>query len=84
MGAVTTAQLAIYAALAIPVLFLLVKHGRPGILGWGYLFAFCSIRVISGALSLSRSDSATIVANIGLSPLLLSASGLLHESYVPY
>ena len=80
MSSITTAQLAIYAALAIPVLFLLVKHGRPGLLGWGYLFAFCSLRIIGGALSIKGSDSATIVANIGLSPLLLSAGGILHES----
>lgn len=80
MSSVTTAQLAIYALLAIPVLFLLYKHGHPGILGWIYLFAFCSLRVIGGALALKESKTASIVGNIGLSPLLLATCGFIHEA----
>lgn len=80
MSSVTTAQLAIYALLTVPILFLLYKHGRPGILGWVYLFAFCSVRVIGGALALNESKTASIVGNIGLSPLLLAACGFIHEA----
>lgn len=82
MNSVTTAQMAIYAIMIIPVLYLLVKHGRPGIMGWLYFAAFCMLRILGGALALSGSESATIIGNIGLSPLLLAACGILHESYV--
>lgn len=82
MNTVTTAQMAIYAVMIIPVLFLLVKHGKPGFLGWIYFTAFCMLRILGGALALSGSKSAGIIANVGLSPLLLAASGILHESYV--
>lgn len=79
----SAASLAIYAILAIPVLYLLVKHGCPGLMGWLLLFAFCTLRIIGGALvvkSSSHSASASIISNIGLSPLLLAASGILQEA----
>ncbi|KAJ6783047.1 hypothetical protein PWT90_01869 [Aphanocladium album] len=80
MNSVATAQMAIYAVLIIPTLYLLVKHGKAGLLGWFYFTAFCMLRILGGALALSGSKSATIIANVGLSPLLLAASGILHES----
>jgi hypothetical protein len=72
-----TAELAIYAILALPVLYLLFRHSTAGLLGWFYLFAFCSLRIVGGALT---SSSAGIISSIGLSPLLLAASGILHEA----
>ncbi|KAF4951714.1 hypothetical protein FSARC_12837 [Fusarium sarcochroum] len=80
MTALTTAELAIYAVLVLPTLFILYKHGKPGIFGWVYLFVFCTLRIIGGAMFLSKSSSAVTVSNIGLSPLLLSAAGVLHEA----
>lgn len=78
-----TAELAIYAVLALPVLFVLVRHGLPGLPGWIYLFAFCTLRIVGGALSMNpESTSGNIISNIGLSPLLLAASGILHEGFV--
>lgn len=82
MSALSAAQLAIYAVLAVPVLFITFKHGRPGLLGWIYLFAFCSLRVVGGAMDLSGSSAAAIISNIGLSPLVLATSGILHEACV--
>lgn len=88
--ALSTTTLAIYAILSVPVLFYLVRHGKPGLLGWIYLLAFCTLRIVGGAMSLntnsdsgggtSSSSSASIIANIGLSPLLLATSGILHEA----
>ena len=83
MASLSTVEIFVYAALAVPVMYLLVKHGRHGLLGWLYLFAFCSLRVIGGVLDRKGSSAAGIVANIGLSPLILAASGILHEAYVP-
>lgn len=78
-----TAELAIYAVLAVPVLFLLWKHGRHGFLGWGYLFLFCALRIIGSAMVINSDEanfSADVISSIGLSPLLLALDGLLHEA----
>lgn len=80
MTATTTAELAIYAILSIPNIYILFKHGRAGLLGWAYLLIFCSLRVIGGAMDLSGSTSAGLISSVGLSPLLLAASGILHEA----
>ncbi|KAI1340718.1 hypothetical protein F5Y15DRAFT_49502 [Xylariaceae sp. FL0016] len=82
--ALPSVLLAVYAILTLPVIFVMFRHGiRHGaILGWLYLFAFCSLRLVSSSLELSDTDSysASVVASIGLSPLLLASSGILHES----
>jgi hypothetical protein len=86
MNGLNTAQLAIYAALSILVIYILFRHGRPGLIGWFYIFGFCSLRVVGGALSLSSEKSGTpsttaaMISSIGLSPLLIGISGLLHEA----
>lgn len=80
-NSLSTAELAIYAALAIPVIFIFVRHFPAGFLGWGYLFAFCSLRLVGGALSMNNSSpSASIISSVGLSPILLAAGGILHEA----
>ena len=87
MSGLNTAQLAIYSALSLPVIYILIRHGRPGLMGWFYLLAFCSLRVVGGGMSLSSdksgtpSTTATTISSIGLSPLLIGISGILHEAY---
>lgn len=77
----STAELAIYATLSFPVLFILIRHLPAGVVGWGFLFAFCTLRIIGGALSMNNNTpSASIISSVGLSPLLLAASGILHEA----
>ncbi|KAL7896631.1 hypothetical protein HDV63DRAFT_68799 [Trichoderma sp. SZMC 28014] len=80
MTALSTAELIIYAALSLPTIYVLFNHGRSGLLGWLYLLAFCSLRVIGSAMDLSGNTSAGIISSVGLSPLLLAASGILHEA----
>jgi len=81
-----TAQLAIYGTLAIPNIYVLIRHGWPGLLGWAYLFAFCTLRLVGAAIQMSADNdgkvnaSAAIISSIGLSPLLLATSGILHEA----
>ncbi|GIJ92532.1 hypothetical protein Asppvi_001810 [Aspergillus pseudoviridinutans] len=80
-NALAAATCAIYAVLAIPVLYLLVRHGRYGLLGWLFLFFFCTLRIIGGALSVSDAGiAANIISSVGLSPLLLATAGILHEA----
>ncbi|KAI0123288.1 hypothetical protein BJ170DRAFT_736528 [Xylariales sp. AK1849] len=78
------AILAINILLSLPAVYLIYKHGlRHGsILGWGYLFIFVMLRIVSSAMQLGNptDPSASLIASIGLSPLLLAALGILHES----
>jgi hypothetical protein len=84
MTALNTSQFALYVIIFIPVLYILYRHAVPGILGWLYLIAFFTIRLAGLGMELntsgSTSSSAVLLNNIGLSPLLLSALGLLHEA----
>ncbi|KAK4246258.1 hypothetical protein C7999DRAFT_15588 [Corynascus novoguineensis] len=76
-GPLLTAELAIYAVLCVPVLYLLVRHSPAGLFGWFYLLAFCTLRMVVGAVPVS---SAGTLSSVGLSPLLLAAAGILHEA----
>lgn len=81
VNSLSAATLAIYIILAIPVVFLAIKHKRHGLLGWFFLFLFCALQIIGSGMSVSStSPSASIVSNVGLSPLLLATSGILHEA----
>ncbi|VUC33518.1 unnamed protein product [Clonostachys rosea] len=82
MDQLSIAQLAIYATLSVPTFFVLWKHGVAGLLGWGYLLVFFSLRIVGCAMQLSGSTSAAIISNIGLSPVLLATAGILHEAQV--
>ncbi|KAJ5822848.1 hypothetical protein N7447_005188 [Penicillium robsamsonii] len=80
-NSLSVATCAIYAVLAIPVLYLLFRHGRYGLLGWLFLFFFCTIRIIGGALSVNNTSvAANIISSVGLSPLLLATASILHEA----
>ncbi|KAL5360644.1 hypothetical protein BJX96DRAFT_175497 [Aspergillus floccosus] len=80
-NSLSAATCAIYAVLAIPVLYLLVRHGRYGLLGWLFLFFFCTLRIIGSALVINdTSVAANIISSVGLSPLLLATAGILHEA----
>ena len=78
------ALLAIYILLAFPVVYIAARHGitRAAVLGWGYLFVFVTLKIVGSAIQLhgSESSAASIVSNIGLSPLLLAGAGILHEA----
>ncbi|KAF9878127.1 integral membrane protein [Colletotrichum karsti] len=78
------AVLIIFITISIPTAFVTYKHGTRGwaLLGWGYLLVFCSLKIIGSGLALSDTPSsgASIVSSIGLSPLLLALSGVLHEA----
>ncbi|RAH76880.1 hypothetical protein BO86DRAFT_348577 [Aspergillus japonicus CBS 114.51] len=78
------AQLALYAPLTLQTLYLLFRHGRPGLLAWFYLLAFCVLRVTGAAMGLHdpHNTGAQILSSIGLSPLLLAIDGVLHEARI--
>ncbi|KAM5361819.1 hypothetical protein ACJZ2D_012849 [Fusarium nematophilum] len=80
---IAAAKLAVYIILAQPALYCLFKHGKTGFLGWFYVQLFCVLRIVTGGIGLHSSNSSTgsiILSSIGLSPLLLAASGVLHEA----
>jgi hypothetical protein len=82
MPGLDTAQLVVYSTLSIPIFYITSRHGLPGLLAWLYLLVFCSLRIVGGALALggNNSQSAALISNIGISPLLLAISGILHEA----
>lgn len=83
MSAFSVAQLTIYSVLVCPAVYLTLCHHRRGLLGWGYLLAFCILRITGGALSIhSSSSGAKIISSVGISPVLLALDGILHEACV--
>lgn len=84
--ALPLALLIIYITLSLPTIYIAIKHGvRHGVIvGWFFLFIFCTLRVVASAIELNnaQSPSAPLIASIGLSPLLAAACGVLHEARV--
>ncbi|KAI9851329.1 MAG: hypothetical protein M1838_003970 [Thelocarpon superellum] len=82
------ATIIIYIILIQPTVYCLWRHGWPGFLGWFYLQVLCVVRIVGNALDLQAGTSATstsnlkilILSSIGLSPLLLATTGILHEA----
>jgi NADH:ubiquinone oxidoreductase subunit 6 (subunit J) len=80
---IAAAKLALYIILAQPAIYCLFKHGKTGFIGWLYVQIFCVLRIVTGGIGLHDAGSSTgtvILNSIGLSPLLLAASGILHEA----
>ena len=79
-----------FGILSLPLIYVLIRHGKRGILGWLSLSTFCTIRAVGNGLQLlaeQNDDSnlaliATIVSSLGLSPLLMGIAGILDEAYV--
>lgn len=82
MNVLSVAQLAIFAAFIIPVIVIFFRHLWTGFLGWIYLIVFCTLLIVGGALAIGSTVSAgaSIVSEVGLSPLLLATFGILHEA----
>ncbi|KAJ3539923.1 hypothetical protein NM208_g5286 [Fusarium decemcellulare] len=78
------AVLLIFATLSVPTVYIAFRHGFRGmaILGWGYLFVFCSLKIVGSGMQMGDNpgSGAAIVTSIGLSPLLLAVAGVLHEA----
>ncbi|RAK95444.1 uncharacterized protein BO80DRAFT_497765 [Aspergillus ibericus CBS 121593] len=80
------ANLVFYAIISLPAIYCLITHGKHGLLGWGYVLAMCGLRLAGNAMALNAAHhhqinaTAAIINGIGLSPLLMAATGLLHEA----
>jgi hypothetical protein len=85
-------ELALYAILVPPALFIAYRHGRHGILGYFYLNISIAVRIAAAISQLVNSNNSNsndpaaslslttaILSSIGLSPLILAISGILHE-----
>lgn len=85
-GQLAASELAIYLLLIIPCAYALYMHGRHGLLGWFFIVAFCSLRIIGSILEISnekkqsKSKSTQIISGVGLSPLILGVLGVLAEA----
>ena len=85
-------ELVIYLVLVPIILYVLLRHGRSGYLGWGFLLAFCGLRLAADGIGISNHDKAAkgvpvgasgaIVNTIGLSALLYGLAGIINEAWV--
>jgi hypothetical protein len=77
--------LIVYLLLCVPILCICYRHGRLGLLGWGYLVVFCFFRIVGSGMAIKKSSTdngADILASLGIAPLLLGVHGILAEGYV--
>ncbi|KAJ5678958.1 hypothetical protein N7462_007202 [Penicillium macrosclerotiorum] len=79
------AQLVFYGLALLPAIYCFITHGKHGAVGWLYVFAMCGLRLVGNGMAYhSRTGppnrAASIIGSIGLSPLVLAALGILHES----
>lgn len=79
------AELVIYILLIPPTFWLLLKHGRRGLLAYVYFVAFEILRIVAAGILIADrnqpnpSTTGAIINSVGLSPLLLTYAGFLHE-----
>ncbi|KIW10815.1 hypothetical protein PV08_10114 [Exophiala spinifera] len=82
VDALSTAKLVVYSIFVQFAVFCFFKHRRLGLLGWWYVNLFCVLRIVTGAIGVhgdKNGETVTILNSIGISPLLLALSGLVHE-----
>lgn len=90
----SSVELALYAIIVPLALFIAYRHGRHGILGYFYLNISIAVRIAAAISQLVNNNSnnannndpaatlsltTAILSSIGLSPLILAISGILHE-----
>lgn len=82
-------DLVFYIILFPVTLYLAYRHGRHAILGYFYLNVCCAVRIVADIVSVvdashtsangQPSIASAVLGSIGLSPLMLSLAGFLHE-----
>ncbi|KAJ5771996.1 integral membrane protein [Penicillium odoratum] len=84
MNGIFPADVAVYLVFFPIVSYIFMTHRWSGFLPWYYLIVFCLARIVGGALGIHDSNSlaANIIQSVGVSPLLLSVDGLIHEARV--
>ena len=82
----SSVELALYALLVPLALYIAYRHGRHGLLGYFYLNISIAVRIAAAICQLidnnntiTPSIATAVLSSIGISPLLLAVSGILHE-----
>ena len=85
-SALLVATLVVYAVIIQPITYCVWKHGVRGLLGWLVIQIFCVVRIVGSVLQIREEKTGSgvtatlVVANFGLSPMLLGVAGVLHEA----
>ena len=80
-------ELVVYIAIAPIELYVLIRHGFRNLLSWITLNSVVMLQLIGAAIVLSQgstntSSTGTILAQVGLTPLILSVQAILHQMWV--
>ena len=84
--ALAIAQLAVYIPVLICAIFIIFRHGFNKQVGWRFLGILCLVRIVGSCFEIAaihHPDNKTdvkwsaILQSVGVSPLLLTALGLL-------
>jgi prolipoprotein diacylglyceryltransferase len=77
-------ELTLYILLLSIVIFILIKHGKRGLVGWAFLTIFCVLRLTSSGVQIgdrnSNSTTGAIINSVGISAILIAIGGLIHEA----
>jgi hypothetical protein len=84
------AELTLYILYLPIAIFILYRHGKRGILGWTFFIIFIVLRITSASFQISNgiqesngkpiTSTASIINSIGVSPMLMTLSGILSEA----
>ncbi|KAF2103173.1 hypothetical protein NA57DRAFT_52703 [Rhizodiscina lignyota] len=71
------------------IIYVLIRHGRRGYSGWGFLLVYCILPVTSSSVQIGDSNTTSItgaiINSIGIYALLMALSGVIYEAatYIP-
>lgn len=78
-------QILFYFPSCIPVLYCFWRHRKFGFAGWFFLFAFLTLQIVGGILTVAAGENGTpsstaiIITSVGISPLMFAVAGVMHE-----
>ena len=84
------AELVLFVPCLLGASWVTFRHGLDRRLGWLYLVIFSLVRIVGASCQIASEskhsvgliEAATILSNVGLTPLLLAMLGLLKRVYV--
>jgi len=75
-------ELVIYSIFFLAGVFVLIRHGRRGLMAWFFFLVFCILRLVASGIRVhENSTTGAIINSVGLAGLLLTTLGVIHEAH---